>query len=130
MAHMAGRAYGLARLLAELPVTLSHGKVLLPLDRLAAHGLAPGTLRKDDASIRLAPVVAELSARAAAYADDLAQRWAMVSVAIRVALRPSALVRPYLALSQKQTRSVFEVRDIAPLMRVWRLWRGGKPGGI
>lgn len=130
LASAAGRAYGLARLIAELPITLSQGKILLPLDRLAAHGIEPDALRKDEAGGRLSPLLAEISGRAISYADDLARRWPTLTPQTRSALRPSALVRPYLALSQRQTRSVFEVRDIAPLTRVWRLWRGGYPGGI
>lgn len=126
----AARAFGLARLLLELPVTLAQGKVLLPLDRLAAHALDPGTLRKDEAGGRLAPVVAELAGLARSHTDNLARHWHEASLAIRAALRPVALVRPYLELSQRRSGSLFEVRDIAPLTRVWRLWRGGYRGGI
>ena len=39
----ATNAYGLARLLAELPVTLAAGHVLIPLDRLSANHLSPAT---------------------------------------------------------------------------------------
>jgi len=126
----AGRAYGLARLLAELPVTLAQGKVMLPLDRLAAHGLDPESLRKDESGARLAPLVAELASLARSHTDNVARQWHTASRVIRVGLRPVALVRPYLKLSERHARSVFEVRDIAPLTRVWRLWRGGYRGGI
>ena len=124
------QAYGLARLLVELPVTLSHGKILLPLDRLAAHGLTPDEVRQDTGGDRLARVLAELAGRARQHADEIRRDWRALSPAARAALRPLALVRPYLRLSERRSSSVYEVADVAPLTRVWRLWRIGHSGAV
>ena len=121
--HRGGQAYGLARLLLELPATLSEQRCLLPVDRLAAHSLAPETLHLPEARASLHEIEMELAATAAAADEQVRAGWRTVGPALRAALLPVALVRPYLRTCQGGGGVAFESRDIVPLTRVWRLWR-------
>jgi phytoene synthase len=92
----AGAAYGLARLLYELPLSLGTGRVLLPLARLAAAGVDLERALAAGEVAGLDRVVADL-ARAARLRLGEARGglWAGPRAA-RVGFLPLALVEPYL----------------------------------
>jgi 15-cis-phytoene synthase len=102
-----GRAYGLARVLAETPAVMAQGRLLLPVPN-------PDHIQ------------AELPALVSATREHLAACTATVrqlSRDARCAVLPLALVEPYLqALEHKQNFAAAAV-EVDPLKRVWRLWR-------
>ena len=90
----AGQAYGRARLLMELPATLAEQRCLLPLDRLAAHGVSIAELGGRDDRHGLAAAVREISASAVAALTRVEVGWRGLPWSVRSALLPVALVRP------------------------------------
>lgn len=127
---VAAEAYGLARLLSELPAELGQGRCRVPGDLLAAHDLLlDGTSSEADRP-RWQGVVATLSARAAGCQAEAAAGCRVASRAVRCATLPLALVRPYLRACERADMTSYDVRDIGPLTRVWRLWLAHRTGKV
>jgi phytoene synthase len=125
----AARAYGLARTMIELPVLLANGHVPLPRDRLAAHDITLQNLHLPDARRGLAAIVAELCASANADLETARGAFpARPTRQQRIAILPTALVRPYLRLSELSGPTPPEVRDLLPISRVIRLWAAASLG--
>lgn len=119
----AGQAYGLARLLVELPALWAQGKVLIPVTRLSAAGLTLAQVQAGLAPDRIAPVLAGLAAEARRHLAEARRLSAGMSRAQRDALLPLAVVEPYLCAFERGRRDPLrEPLDIAPLSRVWALW--------
>jgi 15-cis-phytoene synthase len=123
----ATNAYGLARLIAELPATLAAGHVLIPRDRLATHQLAPATVAA--AAIGDTPqwraLLSDLIGEARRYNRSAAATLAALPRMHRAALYHLALVEPYLQASE---RAQWPAAPVQPLTRSWRLlvarWTG------
>lgn len=128
----AGRAYGLARGLMELPMLLAQGRMQVPSALLAVEGLTSDQLRAGipvghTAHQPFMRVVAALSAEARANL----RIWQNNSGPPRehsAALLPLALVEPYLRLVERTwAEAGFAIMgpaiDVSPLRRVWTLWR-------
>ena len=141
----AAHSYGLARLLIELPATLAEHRCLLPVDKLAGHGVSIDQLRQGEGLAGLGRVVGEVAAGAATEVAGIEGGWRALPRSVRAALLPVALVRPYLracegwASCSLATRIGIKtgganaaawdrVEDIAPLTRVWRLWMAHRLG--
>jgi 15-cis-phytoene synthase len=123
----ATNAYGLARLIAELPATLAAGHVLIPRDRLATHHLAPATVAAaaigDTTQWRA--LLSDLIGEARRYNRSAAAALAALPRMHRAALYHLALVEPYLKASE---RAQWPAVPVQPLTRSWRLlvarWTG------
>ncbi|MGE0626338.1 MAG: squalene/phytoene synthase family protein [Hyphomicrobiaceae bacterium] len=124
----AGKAYGLARTLVEMPAVLSQGRIRLPADRLDAHRLDVRALRAGEGAAGLAAVSSEAAGHAREHLEIVRNLWRGLSEPERVALAPVALVRPYLSACQMHMGRLREIVDIAPLTRVWRIWRAARLG--
>lgn len=111
----AGIAYGLARLGLDFPRALARGRVPLPgLSDDDRDGTAVDAGRARD-------VLAQLAAPRLRNARAL---YAGLDAGAKTALLPLALVEPYLRASCAQGHDLTrELAEIAPLTRVWRLWR-------
>jgi 15-cis-phytoene synthase len=119
--HIAAtNAYGLARLLAELPVTLAAGHVLIPLDRLSANHLSPTTVHAAAAgnTPQWQALLADLCGEARRYNQGAQATLAALPRTHRAALYHLALVEPYLQGSETVKGAT---APVAPLTRVWRL---------
>jgi 15-cis-phytoene synthase len=131
VADAAGRAYGLARALMELPALLAQGRTLLPASRLQAAGLSPADLEAGIAPDRLRPVVQGLAEEARSQLAKARDGWRRLTGAERAALLPLALVEPYLrALERPGLNLLREPAEILPLRRVWRLWWARRSGSL
>jgi phytoene synthase len=124
----AARAYGLARTLIEMPMALADRRVLLPQDRLHAHGLAPKDLHEPHARRALSALTREIADDARAALRRLGDAFRTGSRSMRVAILPVALVRPYLRVCELSGDAPLSVRDILPISRTARLWLAARVG--
>jgi 15-cis-phytoene synthase len=130
-ADAAGRAYGLARALTELPALRAQGRTLLPASRLQAAGLSPADVMAGVAPDRLRPVVRDLAEEARGQLAKARDGWRRLTATERAALLPLALVEPYLrALERPGLDLLREPAEILPLRRVWRLWWARRSGSL
>ncbi len=106
-------AYGFARLGLDYSRALARGRVPLPVD------VAP-----DDAK---AYIVRE----ARAHLTRVKPAFAHASQAQKLPLLPLALVEPYLQALERHDHDVSRhIGAIAPITRVWRIWRARAAGRI
>jgi 15-cis-phytoene synthase len=117
-----GQAYGLARLLLELPHALARGRVPVPLTRLAALQLSTRQLLSGEAGDRVGPLIAGLCAEARLALARGREQVANLPRSLRPAFLPLALVEPYLRALERPGRDVLRTpAEIAPFARVWRI---------
>lgn len=127
VANGAGCAYGLSRLLYDMPDWLGRGHAPLPLALAEAgdggqdSGVEPGS----------APAWANVAAAVHALAED-AERRALTArraaagwpAALRNCVLPLAMVRPYARIARQMAADEFRARrEIVPIGRMWRLAR-------
>jgi phytoene synthase len=130
-ADAAGRAYGLARVLVELPALWSQGRTLLPESRLHAAGLSLADAKAGAAAARLRPVVRDLAEEARRQLGQARDGWRHLIAGERTALLPLALVEPYLRALERRGRDLLrDPIDILPLRRVWQLWWARRSGSL
>jgi phytoene synthase len=130
-ADAAGLAYGLARMLVELPVLWAHGRILLPESRLQAAGLSLADIEAEPAPERLGPVVRDLAEEAREQLAKAREGWRRLAAAERAPLLPLALVEPYLRALERPGRDLLRTSvDILPLRRVWQLWWARRSGAL
>jgi 15-cis-phytoene synthase len=110
----AGRAYGLARLLTEIPAARAHGRLLLPKSRMV--GDTTG------APARIQPATADLRAICRSHLTACAGALRQLRRTGRSPFLPLALVEPYLQASDNNLNQHPSL-EVDPLLRVWRLWR-------
>src|SRR5690606_6752191 len=122
VAFAAGCAYGIARLLIELPALWAQGRVLIPITRLDAAGLSLADVRAGVAAERLGPVLDGLVSEARRYLGEARRLKAQLTRAQHDALLPLAVVEPYLHAFRRGRRDPLrEPLEIAPLRRVWAM---------
>ena len=125
----AGRAYGIARLLVELPASWAQGRILIPQSRLRAAGLEIAEVQAGVAADRLAPVFRGLIAETRRNLDEARSYGRSLNRAQHKPFLPLAVVEPYLRAFQRDGRDPLrEPLDIAPLSRVWALLRSHVSG--
>jgi phytoene synthase len=125
----AGLAYGLARLLVELPALWAQGRILIPLTRLSAAGLTLAEVQAGVPPERLAPVLSGLAGEARRQLAEARRLDRRLGRAQHVALLPLAVVEPYLQAFETGRRDFLrEPLEISPLRRVWALWRSSWSG--
>lgn len=124
LGNLAGRCYGLARLLADLPHRLARGRHPLPLDLLRAHNVDGDTLLAGVASPQFSAALRELTSDVRTSYDVLRSRWRELPRDQRTALLPNATITAYLAGLETTTRDPLrEPFELQPLTRVWRMAR-------
>jgi phytoene synthase len=117
----AGEAYGLARLLLDLPHALARGCLRLPVTAEGSSELALAlrSARSDDAVRQLLAGLANQARRTLATARQTVHGMPRY---VRVAFLPLALVEPYLAACEQQGRDPLrQVGEVAPIVRVCRI---------
>lgn len=125
----AGRAYGLARLLLELPALWAQGRILIPVTRLSAANLTMSEVKAGVPPERLGPVLAGLAADAGRSLAEARRLARGLGRAQHVALLPLAVVEPYLQAFEAERRDfIRQPLEISPLRRVWALWRSSWSG--
>ena len=124
-AAQAGLAYGKTRLLCLLPHDLARGRVFLPRDVLARHGIdAAGVLADPDVP-GVAAVCDELREGAKLLEARARRALRDCSAAIRRAVLPFALTRAELAALEPKGGRVGGPSRVSPLGRLYRLvWAG------
>jgi phytoene synthase len=120
----AGIAYGLARRGLEFPRSLARGRVPLP-------GLLSSSGQADVNALTAVAARTRLEALAPPRVEAAKSTFAKLEWAGKAALLPIALVEPYLRASCDQGHDLTrELADVAPLTRVWRLWRAHMTGHV
>jgi 15-cis-phytoene synthase len=119
----AGQAYGLARLLLELPRMLGAGRIPLAKVQLDSAGLSAEELLAGAADgARIEALLADSSAQIRRNLDVARQFTATLPRASRVAFLPLALVEPYLRVLERTGGALLrEEPRVAPLTRVCRI---------
>lgn len=118
----AGTAWALVGILRATPHLLRAGRVMLPRDMLAAHGLAPGNLATVEARGAVAQVTNDICANALILLSQAGKSPAKLPKRGRPALLPASLARLYLARLARSRYDLFDPRVSAPLpFRSWRL---------
>ncbi|MBI3677464.1 MAG: squalene/phytoene synthase family protein [Proteobacteria bacterium] len=101
-AKEAGIAYGLTGVLRSLAAHAERGKLYLPLDLLATHGLTPAQLHSKDCETKLAVITGAIAARARAHYEN-ARRLPQPRHAFAAVL-PATLVPLHLKSALRRSR--------------------------
>jgi phytoene synthase len=127
----AAQAYGRARVLAGLPEALAAGRVPLPGDMLRRHAADPRDFVARPASPSVRAVLADARDDCQRHVQRAQQTYAEIPVVVRGAVLPAALIGPYLqAFDREAARGLESPIEIAPLRRVWCLWRAHRTGRL
>jgi 15-cis-phytoene synthase len=123
----AGVAYALSGILRALPWATGRGQVFLPADLMERHGVSREALLARQVGEPLRAVLAELRMLARRHLATARAASPALSPAVRTAMLPMALVEPYLgALERAAANPFIAPADIAPLRRIWTLWRASR----
>jgi phytoene synthase len=120
-AAAAGQAYGLARLLMDLPHALALGWVPIPQSRLDAFQVSSAELLSSGAQSKAAGLIANLCGEARAALARSRQLVANLPRAVGPGFLPLALVETYLRALEGPARSSPRSPPVAPLRRVWKI---------
>jgi phytoene synthase len=122
----AAKASATARLLGLLPRHRLEGKVFVPGDFLARHGLRPNDILADASGPQVRAATAAWAARAL---ERLSQARALLSALpdeARAALLPLALARPVLTAATGPRYDPLAPLTLPDWRRQWILWRGAR----
>lgn len=125
-ARHGGIAYGLTGLLRALPVHAARGKVYVPEELLARHGVPPQDLLAGRRGAALDAALAEMRRVARDHLREAAVRAAGLPEAVAPALLPLALVAPYLDRMDSARYQPFADCTLAQWRRQWILWRAAR----
>lgn len=119
----AATAYGLARTALEFGPVLMQGRTLVPQTVMTSAGASLEALLGGDQDAA-ATVARELCGMAQSGFAQVRDEWRHADPAIRRAGLPLAMVVPYCRrVRAAADRNLSEAIDVAPLIRVWRLWQ-------
>ena len=130
IAQVAGRAYGLVRVMRSLPLLAAKGRTYLAADALEAVGTTPADIFSGDAKPGLTALLAAMreesrsalkEARFHLYGQGM--KGTGLDEAGQTAYLPLALVEPYLAALARVKDPLHDIARINPLLRLWRLVR-------
>lgn len=125
-AGFGGVAEGLTRLIADLSKHASRGQILLPSDRMAAHGANLADIQAGRATPALRAAIDELLAHAARRLDGARAAYGALDPTAAVALLPLALVASEIKRLSAR-RSPFEPPvQLARWKTLSRLWRASR----
>ena len=123
-AKTAGHAFGLTRLLADLPHWLARGRLPLPLTRLREANIDADALLRGDATSDLRVLNQQLARDIDATLAASKTHLRRLSRAQRLPLLPLATIKPYLAGINSRARDPSRTPvELAPFTRVWRIAR-------
>jgi phytoene synthase len=131
-ADWAGVAFGLVRVLARLPLAVRRRfRLGIPASRLVAAGL--GSVAAEDlrAHAATAAVLADLRRRARAALNEARDAANGLELCALPGFLHLVMVEPYLRAQEQQGFDPFDhLVEVAPLKRVWRIWRAKRRGCI
>jgi phytoene synthase len=123
-AGYAGVAYALAGLLRAYPWHAAAGRLHLPEDLMARHGLTREAAMSGVATPSLMGVLADLRALARQRLAQAGPGLAGLHRTPRLGMLPAALVSDYLNAMERPGYDPFRTRvDMPDLRRLWRYWR-------
>ncbi|OIQ86993.1 All-trans-phytoene synthase [mine drainage metagenome] len=126
-AHEAGMAWGLVGLLRALPFQAAQGRVILPGDLLARHGVAAADLLAGRTSPALAALSRDLAQEAAGHLGRARALRAAVPATARPALLQATAADVYLdrlaAAGFDPLSTGWSRPRPRPLLLAWRAWR-------
>jgi 15-cis-phytoene synthase len=121
-AAASGHAYGLTRLLLDLPRTLSRGRVPVPQSRLAAAGVTRAELLAAEDGRKVTDLLAGLRDEVRTSLVASRQCVANLPREARTAFLPLALVQSYLRALERPGRDLLRAPvELMPLTRVVRI---------
>lgn len=126
----AGRLYGMARLLIEMPAVFAQGRVLLPTELLARHGVGADAVPTAASAARWRGLVRDALRDMEAQITDVSRGYQEADSSVRLAALPLAVLRPYFRLIEQADPAAMESRDIGPFTRVWCIWRCSRTSRI
>lgn len=122
----AGVAYAVTGLLRALPWHASQGLVMLPSDRMAAHGVERDDVLRGRDTPSLRALLAEMRDLARQHLAQTRARIGEVSPAVAPAFLPVSLVEPYLGRMERSDYHPFHTAiDLPGWRKVGRLWLAG-----
>ena len=126
VARHAGIAYGIADVIATLPMDASRRQLFLPVEMLDAQGANAEELCAGVETPMLRGAVGVLMAAAREHLDAVAREIGGVPRAARPAFLPLALVRHRLHQAGKLVNPLLVPRARARLRILWTLWRASR----
>ncbi|WP_230531977.1 phytoene/squalene synthase family protein [Microvirga roseola] len=121
----AGVAYGITGLLRAFPWHARQGRVYVPADILARHGVVRDDVVAGRGGPGLAAALADLRAVARRHLEQARTLRATIPAAAEPAFRPLALVEPYLRAMERRDYDPFQTPvELPQWRRIWALWRG------
>jgi phytoene synthase len=120
LADLAGRAYGLTRVLVDLPHTVSRGRQLLPISLLNQHDVAREAMMQGRTTPEFRVAIANLIAGIEETLTAIRQRHGARSGALLPLAVLPAVLRHLKAPERDPLRHPVE---LAPLARLWRIAR-------
>ncbi len=122
LSDLAARSYGHVRVLADLPMTLSKGRIPLPLSLLKQHAVDPEALLAGHTSPALRDLLQQACREIATAHNALRVALRTAPKADRLAMLPVATVSPYARAILDPSRDCARMpAEISPLVRVMRL---------
>lgn len=129
VAEQAGRAIGLTRILQSFAFDTSKGRLFVPLDLLASHGVHTASVMGGEVSAGLHTALAEM--RGWAMAAHASLEAASVSAVVLPAVLPAALTPLYMARMEKAAYDPFRSDvSVSAFRTQFALWRAARSGGV
>lgn len=127
----AAKAYGLTALMRSLPHDASHGRIFLPADLLAAHGLHPNVILSGTDNPDLRAALRDLRDEVNRALTEARPFLAKLPRSLCAAFLPLAPISAYLrALSSPDLNPIRQIVQLNPLRRYALIWRGHLTGRI
>jgi 15-cis-phytoene synthase len=124
LCDLGARSFGYVRLLADLPVAISKGRLPLPLSRLKEHAIDPDTLLASRPDAGMRDLLQQACREIATTQHALCRAMRTAAPADRFALLPAATVPSYMAAILSPARDPVRMpAEISPLARVMRIGR-------
>ena len=125
----ASRALGLTRVLRNIPHDVGRGRIFLPLDLLAKHGIHTASVLGGETSEGLGEAIGEL--RESARIELAGFRTMRVPSSVLPAFLPLTLTPLYLARTQKSRYDPFRSNvSVSALRSQFALWRAARAGKV
>jgi phytoene synthase len=126
LAHHAGLAAGLVRVLGLLPVNAARRQLYLPQQLLDLNGVDRADVFAGKATPQLRTVLAYLRREARGHLDLALQALASAARPVRIAFLPLALVSRTLRQMDEDDADPFHPRLPSRLAVLWALWRASR----
>ncbi|MBL8586205.1 MAG: squalene/phytoene synthase family protein [Bradyrhizobiaceae bacterium] len=126
LAGPAGIGSGIARLLQAFPVHAAGGRLYLPGEVLARHGVAPADVYARRATPQLRAALSDLRERARLELDQVATAADRLTDQVRPAFLTVALARLLLDRLEAHAADPFAPVEVPQWRRQWALWRSAR----